>query len=255
VNVLERELARSLNPVKVAEAIGLDPDLWQVKVLRSGHRRILLNCSRQSGKSTVAAVLAVHAALYDPGSLVLLVSFTVAQCDELLQTCLQLYRALGRPVPARAENQRSLILENGSRILVVVGKEQNLRGYSAARLIVVDESASIPDAVADALWPMVAVSRGRIIALGTPRTKVGWFYERWTNGGPGWLRFAVPATECPRISAEHLAEEKATKSARVFAAEYLCTFAEREDAAFRRADIDKMIDPELMPFLAGGWKR
>jgi hypothetical protein len=34
---------------------------------------VLLNCCRQSGKSTTTAILALHTALYDPG-LVLLVS-------------------------------------------------------------------------------------------------------------------------------------------------------------------------------------
>jgi hypothetical protein len=46
---------------------GITPDDWQERFLRSSSDRILLNCSRQSGKSTMAAVRAVHTALYDAG--------------------------------------------------------------------------------------------------------------------------------------------------------------------------------------------
>ena len=36
-----------------------EPDPWQAQFLRSRHQRIILNCSRQSGKSTITAILAL----------------------------------------------------------------------------------------------------------------------------------------------------------------------------------------------------
>jgi hypothetical protein len=42
--------------------LDLLPDPWQVEVLEGGHARLLLNCCRQAGKSTVVAMLGlVHA--------------------------------------------------------------------------------------------------------------------------------------------------------------------------------------------------
>ena len=41
-------------------------DDWQAKVLRSSGQNILLNCSRQAGKSTTTAVIALHTAFYPP---------------------------------------------------------------------------------------------------------------------------------------------------------------------------------------------
>ena len=35
--------------------LGFEPDPWQLDVLQARHRRLLLNCSRQAGKSTVSA--------------------------------------------------------------------------------------------------------------------------------------------------------------------------------------------------------
>jgi len=71
---LAQDLRMALDPVQLACATGLNPDPWQERLLRSSAPRVLLNCSRQAGKSTMAAALAVHTALYDPGALVLLLS-------------------------------------------------------------------------------------------------------------------------------------------------------------------------------------
>jgi hypothetical protein len=70
----DRVLQLGTDPVAFSAALGIEPDPWQAAVLRSSSKRILLNCSRQAGKSTVASVLALHRAVYSPGSLVLLVS-------------------------------------------------------------------------------------------------------------------------------------------------------------------------------------
>jgi hypothetical protein len=52
--------------------LGFQPDPWQVEVLQAGHPRLLLNCCRQAGKSTVVAMLSLAEALCVPGMRVLL---------------------------------------------------------------------------------------------------------------------------------------------------------------------------------------
>jgi hypothetical protein len=64
---LAADLAMALDPVALVLRGGLTPDLWQAEVLRSTSKRLLLNASRQSGKSTTTAGKAVHTALYRPG--------------------------------------------------------------------------------------------------------------------------------------------------------------------------------------------
>src|SRR5687767_9822375 len=110
-----RDLALALDPVCLAEHGGLFLDKWQRDVLRSRAARVLLNCARQSGKSTTVAVLTLHTALYEPGSLSLVLSPGERQSMEFLRKVLGLYRTLGRPVPADAENKLELELSNGSR--------------------------------------------------------------------------------------------------------------------------------------------
>ena len=118
---LAADLARALDPVVLADSIGMDPDPWQREVLRTLHPRVLLNCCRQSGKSTTAATKAVHTAVYEPGSTILLVSPSLRQSQELFRKAQGVYRTLGRPVPAEGESALSLTLENGSRIVSLPG--------------------------------------------------------------------------------------------------------------------------------------
>ena len=80
---LAADLVRALDPVELARAAGLEPDGWQEKFLRSPARRLLLNCARQAGKSTMVAIMAAHTVLFQPGSLVLLLSPSLRQSQEL----------------------------------------------------------------------------------------------------------------------------------------------------------------------------
>lgn len=243
---LALDLARALDPGAMAEAIGMVPDPWQEEVFTSGHPRILLNCHRQSGKSTVSSVLAVHAAVYEPGSPVLLISPSMRQSGEVFRKCMAAYQTLGRPVVAEAENALSLLLENGSRIISLPGNAGTVRGYSGVRLVVIDEAAWTSDELPAALRPMLAVSGGRIIALSTPNGKRGWFWEAWAQGD-GWKKVKIPATDCPRITREFLEEERQALGDRRFAQEYLCEFVEVVDQAFGedaiRAAFSRNIEP------------
>ena len=81
---LAEDLKLAVNRAAFARSLGMEPDPWQERLLRSGSARILLNCSRQSGKSTMSAVIALHRALYHPESLVLVLAPAERQAKELL---------------------------------------------------------------------------------------------------------------------------------------------------------------------------
>jgi hypothetical protein len=53
-------LPLALDPSQILLRQGLTPDPWERDLLLSSKRQILLNCSRQAGKSTTTAALAVH---------------------------------------------------------------------------------------------------------------------------------------------------------------------------------------------------
>src|SRR3712207_2747567 len=97
-----------LDPVAFAEALGMHPDPWQVEMLRSRSTRMMLNCSRQSGKSSSVAVLALWRAICFDGSLILCLSPTLRQSSELFNKVLTYYGDLGRPIPAKEEQKLSI---------------------------------------------------------------------------------------------------------------------------------------------------
>jgi hypothetical protein len=244
---LAGDLACALDPAALAVGSGLPPDRWQTEFLRSTEPRVLLNCSRQSGKSTVTALLAVHTALYDPGALVLLLSPSLRQSQELFRKALDTYRALENPVPVEAESALRLELENGSRIVSLPGKEQTVRGFSGVRLLAIDEAARVADDLYFSIRPMLAVSGGRLVALSTPFGTRGWWYEAWRSPEP-WQRFQIPAEQCPRISAAFLDEERRTMGDWWFRQEYGCDFLDAETQPFAREDIDRAFEEEVEPW-------
>ncbi len=237
--MIAADLALALDPAHLAERAGLNADPWQRSVLRSGASRLLLNCSRQSGKSSVTALLALHRALYHPGSLVLVLAPAQRQAQLLFRKVMAAYAALGEPVPASAESALRLELQNGSMIVSLPGTERTVRGYSGVDLLLVDEAARVADELFYTITPMLAVSAGRLVALSTPFGTRGWWYEAWEHGGDAWERFRVPATDCPRIPPAFLEEERRTLGSWWFTQEFECAFLDAQTAAFARADIDR----------------
>jgi hypothetical protein len=244
---LGQDLAMALDPVLLMRRAGIEPDPWQEGVLRSTSPRMLLNCCRQSGKSTTTAGLALHTALYEPDSLILLLSPGERQSMELLRKVLGLYRTLDRPVPAEAENKLTLELDNGSRIVALPGNEGTIRGFSGVRLLIVDEASRVDDILMAAVRPMLAVSGGRLIALSTPWGKRGWWYEAWEHQGERWKRVEVKATQCPRITPEFLREERDILGDLLYRSEYNCEFVDTEDQYFATEDIEAMLSSEFAP--------
>ncbi|MBT1279306.1 terminase large subunit [Thermoanaerobacter sp. CM-CNRG TB177] len=253
--MLMSDLAQALDPVIFAkEALKFNPDPWQEQALRWSGKRLLLNCSRQSGKSTTAAILALHRALFYPKSLILLVSPSLRQSSELFRKVQDLFKALpSEQQPELVEdNKLSLTMKNKSRIVSLPGSEGTIRGFSGAALIIEDEAARVPDDLYFAVRPMLAVSGGRLILMSTPFGKRGHFFKEWTEGGDTWERIKITAYDCPRISHEFLEEERRSMGDWWFKQEYLCEFVETEDSVFTYDQVVTALNDDIEPLFGGG---
>jgi hypothetical protein len=238
-------------PSRLMALAGLEPDLWQEKLLRSDAAQVLLLCSRQAGKSTVAAALALHTALLRPRSPVLLLSPSLRQSSELFRKVLDLFGDLGRPMGVAAESALRLELANGSRVVSLPGDEKNVRCFSGVAMLIIDEAARVLDPLYYAVRPMLAVSRGRLVALSTPFGKRGWFHDEW-HSDRDWERVRIAAEQCPRISPAFLAGERKALGERWFAQEYMTNFSECIDAVFSYADIQAALSDDVQPLFPNG---
>lgn len=240
------ELLSDPDAASFARRLGFEPDPQQTALLTCTDPEILVNCTRQWGKSTTIACTSLFTALSEPDSLILLLSPSQRQSGELFRKVQDFYYAYGKAAgyyPSERETVLTLQLTNGSRIVSLPGKEGTIRGFSGARLIVIDEAARVPDELYYAIRPMLAVSGGHLIAMSTPYGKRGWWFEAWT-GPHHWTRFRVPATECPRIPPEFLAQERLSMPEWYFLQEYMCEFQEAETAAFRYEDVMAALNDE-----------
>lgn len=250
MTTLRADLAAALDPVRLARRAGLDPDPWQAEILRSRARQTILLCSRQAGKSTVSSLLAVDEALHRAPALVLLLAPALRQSQELFRKVKGTLHEIGA-APVKQESALSLELANGSRIVSLPGKEATIRGYSGVALLVVDEASRVPDALYQAVRPMLAVSAGRLVLLSTPFGRRGFFHHEWTDGGPAWQRVKITAEDVPRISPEWLAEERARIGDWWFRQEYLCEFVETEDSVFTYDTVMGAVSDDVRPLFGG----
>jgi hypothetical protein len=247
VDALERELRKleasvgtvtvtvPTSPVEFAMSVGIEPDPWQVEVLASDHPRKILCCGRQTGKSTVAAILAIHMALTEPGSTVLVVAPGERQAKLLFSKALSLYRQAGYPLPAHSERRTGLELSNGSIIEALPAVERTTRGYSVD-LLVVDEAAAVPDLDYHGILPALIATQGEQVLLSTPRGKRGFFHELW-HSEDDWQRIIVRSDEVGRIRDEDLEVFRRTMPEQFFRQEFFSEWLDTEGSLFSYEDI------------------
>jgi hypothetical protein len=230
---LSHDIAHMLDPVAFAvDRLGFVPDAEQARAIRSPRRQKIMKCCRQWGKSSTTSVIALHTAVYEPGSLILLVSPSLRQSRELFGKVTEFMRRLEPAEILEEDNKLSCTLQNRSRIVSLPGDPKTVRGFSAPALIIEDEAAFVADELHTALRPMLAVSEGKLILISSPFGRRGHFFDVWTNGGPAWERIEVKATDCPRISPEFLEQERAALGDWRFRQEFLCEFVETDDQLF-----------------------
>jgi hypothetical protein len=247
-------LAHTLDIARfVRERLNFHPDEPQTRFLHAAGHRVILNCTRQWGKSTLCAAAAVHRAYANPGALIVVASPCERQSGEFLRKAAAFVRALDLKPRGDGTNEISLLLPNGARIVGLPGSTQKtVRGFSALSLLIIDEAAQVSDELYLTLRPMLSVSLGDLWLLSTPYGKRGFFYRAWTEGGPRWTRIRVPATECPRISPNFLNEEREVFGEPYFQQEYMCQFYATNDALFDEDTVRRRLDGAIPPLFPNG---
>lgn len=248
-NSIANDIRYKLDPVAwCREVLGWEPDGWQARFLRTEKRQLLLNCARQTGKSSIVAARVAHRMRYRANYFVL----CVAQSDRI---ALELFNKKIKPAlelsgdlqDASKENLHEIVLANGSRCVCVPSNEDTIRGFSALNEVIEDEAAMVDDGVYAAIRPMLMTTKGTICLMSTPKGQRGHFYEAW-HGGGDWEKFTIQASSCPRADLEFLKAERAELGEWLYRQEYECEFLSTLDAVFPIEQVKKALDEEMEAF-------
>ena len=219
-------------------------DVQQAALFRQAGSRIMLNCSRQSGKSTITALKVVHCAFTRPNCTIVVTAPIKQQTREFIRKVRHFAAVAGF---AQSGDKFSVLFRNGSRVVGVAADEDTIRSFSSVALVVIDEAARVDDDVYFSLLPMLAVSGGSLWILSTPKGKRGFFYHEWAKSHLAWVRFSVKAADCPRIPPLFLEEQKARMGSRLYAQEYDCLFVELDRGLFDPDVVQRAFRKDVKP--------
>lgn len=193
-------------------------DNWQKEILAA--KGNLCICSgRQVGKSTIVAIKGAEFSIQNPKKMVLIVSVTEKQAEEMLIKVL-LYIKEKYPKMIKKGKDRptkhKIMLANGSIIRCEpIGQTGiGVLGFTID-LLIADEAAFMPEAVWMVLTPMLLTTGGDVILVSTPNAKEGYFYNAWNNKELGYRSFHVNSEDV----AENRKEPQRTTMKRYLEAE------------------------------------
>jgi hypothetical protein len=250
---LAQDLLISLSPATLFKRLVLhprtleqaEPSAWQHRALRRRKRTDtpyqLYLVSRQGGKSSTAACKVLHTALTRPRSTSILVSPSLQQSREIFKKVADYYHLLGRPLGTTSESTERLELSNGARVISLPGSARTVQGYTA-NVVVFDESHDVSDELFETVLPMVSVTAGEIVAVGTARRVSGWFYSACMAPDVfGWEMFRVPASECPHIPQDLIEAWRFSRGEAFVRREFFCEFQGADELFFDPDSVDKML--------------
>jgi phage FluMu gp28-like protein len=217
------------DPVEFAKTfLNFQPYPYQEKFLRDNSTLIVACCGRQVGKTTLAAIVALHFALANNHVRILIVSAGLRQSIILFDKILRMTEI---SIPAKAlmtyQSRTIIRFTNGSEIVALpCGREGlTLRGQTAD-MVILDEANFIPRIVIDSVVRpmMITRPRARLIMISTPWMRDHPFYEALSKPELGFKNYTWPSTMNPSITKEKLELEKSTIGDFAFNREYNAVF-------------------------------
>ena len=232
-------------PSKWAQsALGFTPDPKQQQVLDHDAHRLILCCSRQWGKTTIIAIKALHTAIHQPNSEIVVISRSLKQAGILIGRLCQSAATLGFPRKRVLGYEHSLQLPNGSRIFAIANSEKSSRGYTAS-IVIVDEAALVADEVIGTATPTLTRTNGKLWLLSTPNGQTGLFYNVWHDKElTNWCRVKATIEDCP-FADKAFVDEQRRLFPHNFRQEFHCEFTPAKGRLLSRERIEAMIDPTI----------
>lgn len=234
-----------------------EPFDYQVKALQDNHKKKIYRFGRQTGKSTLASIEGIFAAMTRPKITVLIVSPVQRQSSLLFRKMKNLITELSQHHSEYTDDNQfkyvvretATVIEfaNGSEIhsLPAGDDASGLRGFTA-HLIILDEAAQIKDEVFVALKPMFATTwkSSQWLMISTPKGVKNYFYEACTKPVLGYKEYTARSRDSPLITEEFLLAERESMTLNEYLQEYEAEFVSEADTFFTLDEIRDMMIKE-----------
>ena len=230
-------------------------DDWQKDVLET-EGNLCLRSGRQVGKSTIIALKAAEYALQNPKKLIMVIAYVERQAGLIFSKILQNIHTINKKQickKSKKPTKHIIRLENGSTIHCYAAGETGwgIMGFTID-LLIADEAAFINEEVWNSITPALAVTKGHIWLLSTPKLKEGYYYNCFTD--PTFKSFHQSSENCPRIDKEFLEQKKKEFTKAQYAQMYLGEFVDDFKRVFSDEWIKKVctLPPETPSLISGG---
>jgi phage terminase large subunit len=239
-------------PRFVREVIGVEPDPWQLQVLKwrqEGERRISIRSGHGVGKTSLASWLMLHQIIcWLPQKTVVTAPTSAQLFDAMMSELKTNIQKLPKPL-------QGLFDIKGDRITLIGAPDESfisartsraeqpeaLQGIHAEHvLLIVDEASGVPEQVFEAAAGSMSGSSACTLLLGNPVRGSGFFYNTHNGQSGNWKTLRVSCVDSPRVSKEYV-EEMAHRYG-----EDSNAFRVRVLGEFPKSDDDTVISLELV---------
>ena len=199
---------------------------WQQEVYEDDSRFKVVAAGRRCGKSHLAAVSLIVAALNGQPGKVFYVAPTQGMARDILWE--KLFELAGEIVEGSNINNLTITLAGGNTIyLKGADRPDTLRGVSL-KYLVMDELAFMKQDVWEAiLRPALSDLKGKALFIGTPEGR-NHFYDMWMGGYSGawddWSAWQFTSRDNPFLDGKEIDHAEATLPRWAFNQEYMASF-------------------------------
>lgn len=195
-------------------------------------RELVLNFSRQSGKTTLCEILLIETLITKKCTCAYL-SPDYSQGKKVYRELVQLLSQTNL-IAKKNSSDLTIQLINNSFLQFFTGKNPTaIRGQTISGLLVIDEAAYLPEETPDGqsfyhsvVKPITKAKKPKVIFVSTPKGKFGLFYQKYLEG---LTSETTKTVECnifddTTISKEDIEELKKSTPPLAFRQEFLCEF-------------------------------
>ena len=211
---------------------------WQQAVMASEARFKCIAAGRRTGKSYLAAISLILAALNEKEGKVFYVAPTQGQARDVMWH--SIFDIAGDIIERSHVNNLEITLAGGNTIFLKgADRPDTLRGVSLKHLVLDEYAFMKPDVWEAILRPALADRKGSMMAIGTPEGR-NHFYELFTGADewPDWDNFHYTSFDNPLVDPAEIEHARQTLPAFAFQQEFMASFDARTSGNFNPDNFD-----------------